>query len=289
MIPYFVFDHISIGPLNFYTWGFFFGLAFAVGYFLTLYRAKKKNISVQQILILTWVVFLGAALGSRVAYLLQFPRQLLADIGLLWRFYQGGLMIWGGILGAILFFWLYVKIAKMNFWEMADLFTPAVALGIGIGRIGCFLINDHIGAATSLPWGILWPDGISRHPVALYESLVGFGLFAIFWYLQRRSERRGRLEAAAPSSASVNPAAEPGSRILDSRFHGNDTQGIIFLLFLGSYALIRFLLDFLRASKVILADPRWLGLTSSQWISLAIFLVAMLFFIRNKKGERVIS
>jgi len=264
-------------------------LAFAVGYFLTLYRAKKKNISVQQILILTWVVFLGAALGSRVAYLLQFPRQLLADIGLLWRFYQGGLMIWGGILGAILFFWLYVKIAKMNFWEMADLFTPAVALGIGIGRIGCFLINDHIGAATSLPWGILWPDGISRHPVALYESLVGFGLFAIFWYLQRRSERRGRLEAAAPSSASVNPAAEPGSRILDSRFHGNDTQGIIFLLFLGSYALIRFLLDFLRASKVILADPRWLGLTSSQWISLAIFLVAMLFFIRNKKGERVIS
>jgi len=258
MIPYFVFDHISIGPLNFYTWGFFFGLAFAVGYFLTLYRAKKKNISVQQILILTWIIFLGAALGSRVAYLLQFPNQLLSDVSLLWRFYQGGLMIWGGILGAILFFWLYVKIAKMDFWEMADLFTPAVALGIGIGRIGCFLINDHIGAATSLPWGILWPDGISRHPVALYESLVGFALFAIFWYLPFNKLRV---------------------------FLKSKPAGSLFLLFLASYAAIRFFLDFLRASKVILADPRWLGLTSSQWISLGVFIFVLLFLIKRKNTK----
>ena len=308
MIPNFVFDHISIGPLNFYTWGFFVGLAFAVGYFLTLYRAKKKNISVQQILILTWVVFFGAALGSRVAYLLQFPRELLSDISLLWRYYQGGLMIWGGILGAILLGGLYIKITKLNlphpnpllikerervrfsFWTLADLFTPAVALGIGIGRIGCFLINDHIGAPTSLPWGISWPDGISRHPVALYESLVGFALFAIFWWLYKRiyssseSREAGRVEK---SNDQFSTARKPA--IAGLRFARTIREGFIFLSFLTAYSVIRFFLDFLRASKGILADPHWWGLTTSQWISLAIFLVAMLFFIRNKKGERVIS
>jgi len=172
----------------------------------------------------------------------------------------------------------------LGFWKMADLVTPAVALGIGIGRIGCFLINDHLGAATSLPWGILWPDGISRHPVALYESLVGFALFAIFWFLQKRKE------SVIPAKLVPDRDWVAGIQEFGSRLFGRDDKpGRLFLLFLISYSAIRFLLDFLRASKGILADPHWWGLMTSQWISLAIFLVAMLFFIRNKKGERVIS
>lgn len=242
MIPYFIFDHFTIGPLTFYTWGFFVGLAFAVGYFFILHQAKKKNIPAQKILILVWVIFLGAALGSRAAYLLQFPREWLADVSLLWKFNQGGLMLWGGILGAILFGWLYVKWAKLGFWKIADLLTPAIALGIGIGRIGCFLINDHLGASTNLPWGILWPDGVVRHPAALYELLAGFALFAVFWYLRKKIQKPGQL----------------------------------FLLFLASYATIRFLLDFLRAPDGFFADPRWWGLTSSQWISIIIFCTAII-------------
>lgn len=309
MLPYFVFDHLTIGPLTFYTWGFFVGLAFAVGYFLTLFQAKKKNIPAEKILILAWVVFFGAALGSRVGYLLQFPRDWLADVSLLWKFNQGGLMLWGGILGAILFGWLYIKFspphppplltkerAGVRFWEVADLVAPAIALGIGIGRIGCFLINDHMGAPTSLPWGILWPDGISRHPVALYESLAGFGLFFIFWILQKKllfeplDKTRSELESR--TNTNVMPAAEPASRLLDSRFRsprwsfgeagGNDTSGRIFLLFLASYAAIRFLLDFFRASDGILADPRWWGLTSSQWISVALIILGLYFFATRK-------
>ncbi len=281
MIPYIVFDHVVIGPMTFYTWGFFVGLAFAAGYFLTLYRAKRKNIPPEKIFWLALAIFFGAALGSRAAYLLQFPREWLSDVSLLWRFYQGGLMLWGGILGAMLFGWLYIRKAKLIFWQMADLITPAIALGIGIGRIGCFLINDHLGAPTNLPWGILWPDGISRHPVALYESLVGFALFAVFWLIQRRLSRRAPQLRGAPDTNSVIPAAEPGSRILDSRFRGNDIPGQLFLLFLASYSIIRFILDFLRASQGVFSDPRWWGLTSSQWISVVV--VIFCFVLYNKK------
>jgi len=306
MIPYFVFDHFNIGPLRFYTWGFFVGLAFSAGYLWILWQGRKQEVPLEKIIGLALAIFLGTALGSRLLFLLQAPKEFLADVSLLWRINQGGLMLWGGILGAILFSWLYIKyshgririaeaqgaearFSHANFWKIADLATPAIALGIIIGRIGCFLVNDHAGAPTTLPWGILWPDGISRHPVALYESLAAFGLFFVFWWLQRRAEsrRRSRLEAAAPPNPSVIPATEPGSRILDSRFRGNDKLGQLFLIFLISYSIIRFFLDFFRESQGILADPRWWGLTTSQWISLVLVFLSFMAYSFRKRNTIV--
>jgi len=311
MIPYFVFDYFYIGPLRFNVWGSFVGLAFVAGYFLTLYRAKKKNIPSQKIFWLTLAIFFGSLVGSRVGYLLQFPNEWLADISLLWRFGQGGLMLWGGILGGISGGWIYIKLdsfiappllnkervgVRFSFWTLADLVTPAIALGIGIGRLGCFLINDHVGAPTNLPWGILWPDGVARQPVALYEMLVGFGLFFTLCFLQKELNRRRRFEAAAPIDISVIPAcASPmasarrakagiqNSWIPPYQVRGklsqarDDRSGQLFLLFLVSYSILRFLLDFLRASQGILADPRWWGLTTSQWISVLILLICSFY------------
>jgi len=306
MLPYFVFDHFNIGPVRINVWGFFVGLAFVAGYFFTLYQARKKSIPPEKILWLSLAIFLGAGLGSRVGYLLQFPSDWLANFSLLWEFNGGGLMLWSGILGAILGGWLYLKIIdyssskaegrveKLAFWRMADLVAPAIVLGIGIGRLGCFLINDHLGAPTDLPWGILWPDGVVRQPVALYESLAGFVLFLLSLLVERKiiSGRRGPQLRAAPSS--VIPSSEPGSRILDSRFRsprlrlveagGNNNYGMLFLLFLASYSAFRFLLDFLRASSGILADPRWWGLTTSQWISLAVVIFSVFVLILKKKN-----
>ena len=300
MLPYFVFDHFNIGPLRFYTWGLFVGLAFSAGYLFVLYRARAKNIEISKIIGLTLAIFFGVAIGSRLLFLLQEPQKFLADVSSLWRIEQGGLMLWGGLLGGILGAWIYIRLyfsklppllnkervgVRYSFWTFADLLTPAVALGIGIGRIGCFLINDHLGVSTNLPWGILWPDGISRHPVALYESLAGFGLFFIFWFLQKKLNQRAPQLRGALDTNSVIPAAEPGSRILDSRFRGNDNAGVLFLLFLVAYAIFRFLLDFLRVSQGILADPRWWSLTSSQWISILILSVAILFIFVRRDPE----
>ncbi|MBU1102330.1 prolipoprotein diacylglyceryl transferase [Patescibacteria group bacterium] len=283
-MPYIVFDRVVVGQITLYTWGFFVGLAFAAGYLFALYRAKKKNIPPEKIFWLVLAIFFGAGLGSRATFLLQFPGEWLADVSLLWQFNQGGLMLWGGIFGAVLFGGLYVRKARLSFWEIADLIAPAIALGIGIGRIGCFLINDHLGTPTNLPWGILWPDGIARHPVALYESLVGFGLFIIFSLLWKRRIREdfGNEIQKIPPNLPLTKGGTP------SFFKGGlgrifGMPGQLFLLFLASYSFLRFLLDFLRASQGVLSDPRWWGLTSSQWISLIIFII-ILTFIKIKRA-----
>ena len=274
MLPFFEITYFSVGPLKIYTWGLFVGLAFTAGYFWVLRQARKKGLDLNKIIGLVSAIFFGAVIGSRVFFLLQEPKRWLADASLLWRIDQGGLMIWGGIIGAILAGWLYLRWVKLDFWEIADLVTPALALGIAIGRIGCFLVNDHQGAATNLPWGILWPDGIVRHPVALYESSLGFLLFGFLLFLQEKIWSPGFSQRQSPPEGGT-PKLKTGS---------------IFLLFLISYSIIRFFLDFTRVATGPLADPRWWGLTTSQWISLAIFLVCIfIIYVKNLFWQKKVA
>ncbi len=247
MLPYFIFDQFSIGPVVVRTWGLLVGLGFCVGYFWLLDQARKKSLDPVKIIWLSLVIFIGAIFGSRLFYLLQAPQRFLNDVSLLWSV-NGGSMFFGGLVGAIFFGWLYIKWVKLDFWQIADLAAPGVALGMGIGRIGCLLINDHQGAPTGLPWGISWPDGIVRHPVALYEALAGFLLFVLLWWLKDKLTKPSQL----------------------------------FLTFLAGYSVIRFLLDFLRASQGYLADPRWGIFTVSQWLTLFVLIIVCALFLLRK-------
>ena len=109
-------------------------------------------------------------------------------------------------------------------------------MGIFIGRIGCSLINDHQGAVTNLPWAILWPDQILRHPVAEYLALNGLIMFLVLWFLRNKIKK----------------------------------PGYLFIIFLVWHSISRFLLDFTRVTDTSLADFQYRGLFVSQWISLFI-------------------
>jgi len=185
-MPYFSFLKIFI----FNTWGLCVGLAFVAGLFYVLSQKKANSVDILNLALLS---FFGTVAGSALFYFLLFG-------------YWGGFVFYGGLFGGLLFGWLYIFYKKLNFWFLAVLVSPAIALGIFIGRIGCFLINDHLGTITNLPWGILWPDGVIRHPIALYSSLNGLILFFLL-----KSIKKNR-----------------------------------FLIFLIYYAASRFLLDFLR-------------------------------------------
>jgi phosphatidylglycerol:prolipoprotein diacylglycerol transferase len=248
MIPYFVFDQINIGSVKLYTWGLFVGLGFSAGYLLLLFLAKRKNLALEKAVWLALSVFVGGFLGARLLYVLQEPQNFLYNLPLIFD-KSGGGMFMGGLLGAIFLSWLCIKWKKLNFWEMADILVLPACLGIGIGRLGCFLINDHQGAITALPWGILWPDGALRHPVALYESLLGFGLFFIFWRLYKGGKKDGQLALA----------------------------------FLASYSGIRFLLDFTRESQGVWVDIHWGIFSVSQWVAGIIFLISLALFIHKRK------
>lgn len=224
MIPYFVFDQIKIGPITIYTWGLMVGLGFLLVSWLFLWQIKKRRVDEKKILGLIFFVFLGAIFGARFFNI------------------QAEMSFYGGFLFALVIGWLYIKKTNLHFWQMADLVAWLVPLGMFLGRIGCFLIKDHQGTLTNLPWGIVWPDGTIRHPIALYLALVGLLIFFILWGLRSRIKKQGQL----------------------------------FLIFLFLQAASRLGLDFLRAD-----DLRYLSLTPSQWIAILIILVAVFTLLKR--------
>ena len=293
MLPYFVLDQISVGPVKVYIWGLFVGLGFSAGYLLLLYLvypardsvsggARQKNLAPAKIAGLALTIFLGGILGAKVLAIAQLPGGFFKNINLILSQHNGA-MFMGGFVGAILFGWLYVRWVKWSFWAIADLLVLPIALGIGVGRIGCILINDHQGAITNLPWAILWPDGIARHPVGIYESLLGFGLLAVFWWIRNRLLPERSAELAPPDWAGASRGAESKADP-STRYARSGNNGFLFLSFLLSYFVLRFLLDFTRASIGPLADPRWGILSASQWVALVIILLSI-FCLRKKIQE----
>lgn len=115
------------------------------------------------------------------------------------RFWSGGQAQYGGLVAGALATVLFLKQRRLPLLSYADALAPAVALGVAIGRIGCFLNGDDFGALSRLPWAVQFPPGteayadhLSRgwintndawslpvHPVQLYCSLFWFGLFVL--------------------------------------------------------------------------------------------------------------
>ena len=100
-------------------------------------------------------------------------------------------MVWyGGALLASGLMALYGWRSRLDLLELADLFLPATAVGLGIGRVGCFLNGCCYGRPTTLPWGVPGAGGPHTHPTQLYETLACLalaGAATLFWY-RRRSQ-----------------------------------------------------------------------------------------------------
>lgn len=248
MIPYFVFDKIVLGPITLYVWGFFVALGFLGGYLWALRRAKKDKVNLEIIHNLFIFVILGGIIGAKLLNVFEGIIRSDGPIGdLVLNIY--GFSLYGGIFGGILAGWLYLFFKKQDVLRIADLCVPAVALGIAVGRIGCFLINDHQGTITNLPWGILWPDGLMRHPITLYLSLSALLIFIILELLKKRLPRK--------SSA--------------------------FFLFLLLFSLSTFFLGFLRI------DPSYFGISVGQWASILLSIIMSFYFVRSYFYRRFIK
>jgi len=279
MLPYFVFDQFNLGPIKLYTWGLFVGLGFSAGYLLLLYLAKKKDLAPEKMAGLALAIFLGGVLGAKALPVALLPGGFFNNIDLLFSQHSGA-MFMGGLVGAIICASLYIRLVNLDFWMIADLLVLPTALGIAIGRIGCVLINDHQGAATNLPWGILWPDGIIRHPVGVYESLTGLLLFLVFWWIKKYEAQK------IPPNL---PFSKGGALSFRKGWRGSifEVDGFFSLLFLASYSVIRFFLEFTRVASGPLADPRRSALTVSQWLALLILGFVVVFLLRKRTGKFV--
>ena len=206
--------------------------AYAVGFWL--YHRERRNagdfLSSSTRLTVVTAAIVGAAIGSKVLSWLEDPAALLASphpLNYVGNYLASGRTIVGGLLGGTLAVeWIKWKTGVKR--RTGDLFALPLTLAIAIGRIGCFLggLTDHTyGFQTSLPWGVDFGDGITRHPTQVYELL--FMVLLAVWIKHVKS--------------------------IPHR------EGDLFRTFLVSYLAFRFAVDFIKP------DARFAGLTAIQW------------------------
>ena len=188
--------YIPLGSFRLNAHWLFEALAYFIGFRIYLSSRRRRGDVVAEDT--RWSVIaaaaVGAALGSKLLYWLEDPSLTEAN----WRnleFLMGGKTIVGGLIGGWLAVELTKRAAKIT-TATGDLFAIPLALGIAIGRIGCFLegLDDHTyGGPTSLPWGVDFGDGIRRHPTQIYEIIVLAILSVFLVWMARRPHLNGDL------------------------------------------------------------------------------------------------
>jgi phosphatidylglycerol:prolipoprotein diacylglycerol transferase len=191
---------------------------------------------------MTLYVYIGGWVGARL-FLIPTAWDLFTGDPIGFLLTSSGWVWYGGLIGGIVALWILTRRRGLQFLLLADVIAPALALGQGIGRIGCQLSGDgDYGTPTTLPWGMSYPHGVVPttdyvHPTPIYETLACFAIFVYLWRRQRQHPPVG------------------------------DSTARYFIL----AAVLRFLVEFVRR------NPAWLaGLTTAQWFSVAMAVAGVL-------------
>jgi phosphatidylglycerol---prolipoprotein diacylglyceryl transferase len=193
----------SIGSFQLRYYSLMYLVAFAVVYFLTLYRIKNENYkytteNIQDYLVWAMIgVIIGGRFGYALFYNFGYYFQHPLEIILPFDFSNGikfvglsGMSYHGGLIGVVIASLLFCRKYKINFWHFVDLLIPAIPLGYFFGRIGNFINGELYGRITTVPWGMYFPLDPSqslRHASQLYEALFeGIVLFILLWLIRKK-------------------------------------------------------------------------------------------------------
>ena len=192
---------IRLGPIILRWYGLMYVLGLTAAFFMIKARAAARNVAlaIDDLHDLILYAALGVIIGGRLGYVffynlpyyLQHPAKLLA----VW---EGGMSFHGGLLGVIVAVGAFCWRKRYSFYSIADLATPTVPIGLGLGRIGNFINGELYGRVTDVPWCMVFNrtggGPFCRHPSQLYEALLeGLLLFGVLWVLGRRPRPPGTL------------------------------------------------------------------------------------------------
>jgi phosphatidylglycerol:prolipoprotein diacylglycerol transferase len=266
---------MTVYPLTFSLFGLEitgFGIMMMVGFLAAGWvmglELERRKLSKEYAADIVVAAVIGGIVGAKLWYVALHGGPVLS---------RGGLVWYGGFIGG------FTAVTGMGWWKKVplrftfELTAPALALGHGLGRVGCFLVQDDYGMPTSLPWGMRFPQGqppttaavlarwgvevppgtspgevLAVHPTQLYEVAALLFLFYLLWRWRRHQ-------------------------------HG---VGWLFGCYLVGVGIERFLVEFLRAK-----DDRLLGpFTLAQAASVAVFVVGVgLLAVWRKKDALVVK
>ena len=192
-----------IGNFTLYWYGVLVALGLLAGLWTAGRRAPLSGIRSETVIDLGPWLILGTIVGARGLYVLSYWREDFASQPL-WQIFNirgGGLVFYGGLVGASLACILYVRLKKLPLWKIADVLAPSIALGHSFGRIGCLMNGCCYGRACDLPWAIHFPNdhpthGAGVHPTQIYEAVLNLGLYAALARFYRRKTFDGQIFAS---------------------------------------------------------------------------------------------
>jgi phosphatidylglycerol---prolipoprotein diacylglyceryl transferase len=238
-----VIPFLHLGPILIPTYGLMLAVAMLVAYYVLRADLARRGIAPKESSAAEAFIAipcLAGIIGAKLYAVLESPRELFADpLGQIFSRY--GLTFTGGLIaGFAAFVWL-ARRRKIPLLDMLDAGAPAVALGYGIGRIGCLLAGDgDYGIPTSLPWGMSFPHGLVPttqrvHPTPIYEFIVACAIAWLLWRMGARQIER-QTARAAKSAGRASCAA-----------NGVAAKGSVFAVYLVATGVARFLVEFSSA------------------------------------------
>lgn len=208
-------------------------LGFYVAFLVIRREVRRRGYGDELAYDLVLYTYIGGWVGARL-FLIPTGWQYFTEDPVAFLLSSSGWVWYGGLIGGTAAAWLLARRRALPLLVLADITAPALAVGLGIGRIGCQLAGDgDYGVPTDLPWGMSYPNGVVPttervHPAPIYEMLACFAIFAYLW----------RRRLAEPP---------PGDLI-------------------GRYCVLAAVARF--AIECVRRNPAWLlGLTTAQWMS----------------------
>src|ERR1700723_1029944 len=187
-----------------HTYGVLVAAAFLTGLWLAGKLAVRAGLNVDAVTNLGIYCALAAIVGAKLmmflvdfSYYKEHPGEILSLSSL-----QAGGVFYGGLIGALAISWWYMRKTRLPILKTADVFAPGIALGHGIGRLGCFSAGCCWGVECHLPWAVTFhnpvahdlvgvPLGQPLHPTQLYESFAEFAIFAVLYRQIGKPHRPG--------------------------------------------------------------------------------------------------
>jgi phosphatidylglycerol:prolipoprotein diacylglycerol transferase len=173
-------------------------------------------------------------------------------------FWQGGLMIWGGVIGGLIAVAILARQKGWRLFRLLDAAAPGIVLAQAIGRVACIITGDVMGKPTNGPFGFAYTNpnarvaelGVFYTPYPVYEIILNLAIFALVWRLRRR----------------------------------NLPEGSLFAVYMTLYSIGRFLLGFVSSYQIVA-----FGMTQSQIVALAaLAAVVSLFAILRKRQVKAV-
>jgi phosphatidylglycerol:prolipoprotein diacylglycerol transferase len=245
---------LNLGPFEIRYYGLVYVIGFLVIYFALKYYSNKGilKLTKQEVESFALYLMLGVLIGARIfvvfgwSFLLGDPLYYLMNPLKIFAVWEGGMSLHGGIVGILLAGYLYCKKKKLNLAKTADLLTIPGVFILALGRIANFINGELVGTITNLPWCFKFKNyNGCRHPVQLYAA-AGRALLGGYLLLINKHKHK---------------------------------NGFIFWIFITLMGIGRFFCDFVRY------DPRLLGLSFGQYLSIVMIIAGIYVLIKYYRKE----